>query len=248
MKNFWVNLTALALVIVVNSLANIIPINGMTTGEISNQLEVLFTPAGYVFSIWGLIYLLLAIWVFAQLPKDRQHAPVYRACSELFWLSSVLNVAWILSWHYQLFFISNMIMIGLLVTLITLYLRGKKVQASKLELLPFSIYLGWISVATIANISYYLVYLGFGEKESISIFWTIVMIIIATGLALLFLWREKDIFYVLVFIWAFIGIGIKNNAEFNEVAWTAYACALFLFIVVTILTISHQKNREDTEG
>ncbi|WP_058308945.1 TspO/MBR family protein [Gracilibacillus massiliensis] len=246
MRNFWVNLTALLLVIVVNALANIIPINGMTTGEISNQLEVLFTPAGYVFSIWGFIYLLLAIWVFAQLPKIRRDAPIYQACSELFWLSSVLNVAWILTWHYQLFLLSNIIMIGLLLTLIALYLRAKKVNASKLELLPFSVYLGWISVATIANISYYLVYLGLGENEAVSIFWTIVMIVVATALALLFIWREKDIFYALVFVWAFIGIGVKNSSEYTSVAWTAYSAAIFLIIAIIFFIVKHleQKNNE----
>ncbi|UOQ49984.1 tryptophan-rich sensory protein [Gracilibacillus caseinilyticus] len=234
MRNFWINLTALSLVVVINALANIIPINGMTTGEISNQLTVLFTPAGYVFSIWGLIYLLLAIWVFAQLPKNRRYAPIYQACSELFWISSILNVGWLLSWHYQIFWLSTILMIGLLTILIVLYLRAKQVKNSTFDILPFSIYLGWISVATIANISYYLVYIGWDQH---AVFWTMVMIIVATLLALFFLWNQKDIFYVLVFIWAFIGIGVKNQADYMNVAVTAYACAFILLIVTTIYSM-----------
>ncbi|UOQ87362.1 tryptophan-rich sensory protein [Gracilibacillus salinarum] len=234
MRNFWVNLTALLLVVVVNALANIIPINGMTTGEISNQLTVLFTPAGYVFSIWGLIYLLLAIWVFAQLPSNRRNAPVYQACSELFWISSILNVAWLLCWHYQIFWLSTILMIGLLLTLITLYLRARQVKGSTFDILPFSIYLGWISVATIANISYYLVFIGWDQH---AVFWTMVMIIVATLLAYFFLWSQKDIFYVLVFIWAFIGIGVKNQSDYMNVAVTAYACAIVLVIVTIIYSI-----------
>ncbi|KAB8137533.1 tryptophan-rich sensory protein [Gracilibacillus oryzae] len=231
MRIFWTNLIALALVVTVNALANILPINGMTTGEISNQLNVPFIPAGYVFSIWGFIYFLLAIWVLAQLPKSRREAPVYKACSGFFWLSCILNIAWILTWHYQLFFISNLVMIGLLLTLITLYVNGKKANAIWLEILPFSVYLGWISVATIANISYYLVYVELIAEESVSIIWTIVMILIGSLIALLFLFREKDTFYVLVFVWAYIGIYVKNSGEYQSIALTALICAILLFII-----------------
>lgn len=237
MKNFSINAAAVLLVIVINTLANWIPINGKTTGEISSQLQVLFTPAGYVFGIWGLIYVLLALWVLAQWPESRRKAPVYQACSELFWLSSVLNVAWLFSWHYQLFLLSNLLMIGLVITLIFLYQKAKKAHASWLETAPFSIYLGWISVATIANISYYLVYLGLGDNETANTFWAIFMIFVASALALLFLARERDVLYTLVFVWAFIGIGVKNSEAHISVAAAAWISAAILLLAAIVFVI-----------
>lgn len=230
MKVFLSNFTAVLMVIAVNALANILPINGQTTGEISNRLPVLFTPAGYVFSIWGLIYLLLIIWVFRQLPYRRRELPLYLETYGWFWLSSVLNVAWILLWHYNYFAFTVVVMVSLLLTLIILY---KKIQARKdnfFDLLPFSIYLGWISVATIANVSYYLVYIdwdGFGLSNQA---WTIIMLAIATLLAIWFRWSQRDPLYPLVFIWAIIGIAVKNHPTYPLISYVCYGMVIILFI------------------
>lgn len=91
MAKFLMNLFAFLLVVVVNGLANSLPLNGQTTREISNRLNVLFTPAGYVFTIWGLIYILLGIWLIRQLPRKRRDLPVYQTTSHLFVLSCLLN-------------------------------------------------------------------------------------------------------------------------------------------------------------
>ena len=158
MRRFILTLIATVLVVLVNALANILPINGQTTGEISNRLDVLFTPAGYVFGIWGVIYFLLLIWTFRQFPSSRRDLPIYQKSTPLYLLSSVLNIAWILLWHYEFFLLTVFVMIGLLLTLIRLYHLIKNEDHSFWNLLPFSVYLGWISVATIANISFYLKY------------------------------------------------------------------------------------------
>ncbi|WP_182201427.1 TspO/MBR family protein [Paraliobacillus salinarum] len=234
MKVFISNLVAILMVIAVNGLANILPINGQTTGEISNQLPVLFTPAGYVFSIWGLIYALLVLWVLRQLPSQRRDLPLYQETFGLFWISCVLNVAWILSWHYNYFAVSVIVMISLLITLIVMYLKVKERKQNTLDLLPFSIYLGWISVATIANISYYLIYIdwnGFGLSDQI---WTMIMLVIAAVLAIWFRSSERDIFYPLVFVWAIIGIGVKNQATYPVLSYFAYAIAAIIFISLFI--------------
>ncbi|CQR45991.1 hypothetical protein BN1058_00234 [Paraliobacillus sp. PM-2] len=234
MKVFVSNLVAILMVIIVNALANILPINGQTTGEISNRLPVLFTPAGYVFSIWGLIYLLLVIWVLCQLPSQRRDLPLYQETYGLFWLSCVLNVSWILLWHYNYFAFTVVVMIGLLLTLIALYQKVKVRKQNAFDLLPFSIYLGWISVATIANISYYLVYIdweGFGLSDQI---WTMIMLVVAALLAIWFRWTQRDIFYPLVFIWAIIGIGIKNQEAFPIVSYFSYGIAVIIFISLFI--------------
>ncbi|MBN8210674.1 tryptophan-rich sensory protein [Bacillus sp. NTK071] len=235
MGKFLLNLAAYILVVTVNGLANALPLNGQTTGEISNKLNVLFTPAGYVFSIWGLIYILLGIWIIRQFPSSRRNLPLYQETSGLFVLSCLLNTLWIFMWHYEFFGLSVIVMLLLLITLIRLYVSVKAAGASFFDLLPFSVYLGWISVATIANISYYLTYVdwdGFGISDSI---WTVLLLLVATVLALTFLKNENDWVYPLVFVWAFIGIGIKNqNADVPLVVYSSYTLAA-LILIITLL-------------
>jgi translocator protein len=242
MGKFLLNLIAYLIVVTVNGLANSLPLNGQTTGEISNRLNVLFTPAGYVFSIWGLIYLLLGIWVIRQFPKSRRDLPIYQETSGLFVLSSILNSLWIFLWHYEFFGLSVIVMLLLLLTLIRLYTKAKAANASFFDLLPFSVYLGWISVATIANISYYLTYIdwdGFGLSDSL---WTFLLLIIATILALTFLKKEQDWIYPLVFVWAFIGIGVKNqNGDVPLVVYSSYILAALLFMVTLVYAFKANK-------
>ncbi|MBT2642831.1 tryptophan-rich sensory protein [Bacillus sp. ISL-41] len=232
MGRFFLNLLATVLVVLVNALANILPINGQTTGEISNRLDVLFTPAGYVFGIWGLIYFLLFIWTIRQFPASRRNLPGYQKATPLYVLSSVLNIAWILLWHYEFFLLTVFVMIGLLVTLIKLYHLIKNEDHSVWDLLPFSVYLGWISVATIANISYYLKHIewnGFGLSD---VAWTLIMLVVATLLAIYFHHKNEDRIYPLVFVWAFIGIGVKNAASHQAVSITSYVLAGIILVWV----------------
>lgn len=242
MGKLLLNILAYLLVITVNALANIIPLNGQTTGEISNKLNVLFTPAGYVFSIWSLIYLLLGLWILRQFPKDRRNLPVYQETSSLFVLSSLLNSLWIFMWHYEYFGASVIVMILLLLTLIRLYVKAKEADASFFDLLPFSVYLGWISVATIANISYFLTYIdwnGFGLSAS---FWTILLMIVAAVLALYFLFYENDWVYPLVIVWALIGIGVQNkDGDVQIVVFTAYSLAIIIALMTLIYLVKKIK-------
>ncbi|CAM3880339.1 TspO/MBR family protein [Mesobacillus thioparans] len=233
MGRFLLILLATIVVVVVNALANILPINGQNTGEISNRLDVLFTPAGYVFGIWGLIYFLLFIWTIRQFPASRRNLPVYQKSTPFYVLSSVLNTAWILLWHYEFFLLTVFVMIGLLLTLIRLYQLIKNEEHSFWDLLPFSVYLGWISVATIANISYYLKYIGWNGFGLTDVAWTLTMLVVATLLAIYFHYKNEDRIYPLVFIWAFIGIGVKNAAAHPLVSTTSYV--LSAIILITIL-------------
>jgi translocator protein len=234
MGRFMVNLIATILVVTVNALANILPINGQTTGEISNKLEVLFTPAGYVFGIWGFIYFLLFIWSFMQVPASRRDLPIYQKATPLYVLSSVLNISWILLWHYEFFLLTVIVMLGLLITLIALYHTIKKEQPSFWEIVPFSVYLGWISVATIANISYYLKYIGWDGFGLSDMAWTIIMLVVAAILAIAFLRKNEDPIYPLVFAWALIGIGVKNAENYHSVSYLAYSIAAVILIVIMI--------------
>ncbi len=211
MFRFVLVVVSLLTVVLINALANILPINGQTTGEISNRLPVLFTPAGYVFSIWGLIYALLTIWIIG-LWKNRRDS-LFDRRSLLFILSSLFNITWILSWHYEYFIWTIVFMIGLLFTLALLY-RTYSIHDNRMTgRLPISIYLGWVSVATIANISYVLTYYqwsGWGLSDSL---WAVIMLTIGTALALHIRFHYFDIVYPLVFMWAFIGIAGQNGFE-----------------------------------
>ncbi|TGB01386.1 TspO/MBR family protein [Halobacillus salinus] len=233
---------AYIIVLTVNALANILPLNGQTTGEISNKINVLFTPAAYVFSIWGLIYLLLGIWIVRQIPKSRRNKMVYRNTRTLFVISCLLNSLWIFMWHYEFFAVSVLVMLGLLGTLIRLYVQLKEWDASFFDRLPFSVYLGWISVATIANISYFLTYIewnGWGISASV---WTMLLIGVATVLALIVLFNEHDRIYPLVFIWAFIGIGVRNADQgVAAVVAVAYVAAALITVFVIIRLFKRKK-------
>ncbi|MFJ7929673.1 TspO/MBR family protein [Peribacillus sp. NPDC096448] len=237
-----INLIFYLFVVTMNFLANFLPLNGQTSGKISDKLDVLFTPAGYVFSIWGLIYFLLAIWVFRQFLSKYQNSPAYKASFPWFALSCVLNVAWLLAWHYEHLLLSVFIIIALLVTLMIIYTSIKKVGHTTFDLFPFSVYTGWVSVATIANISYYLTYIkwdGFGVSR---LNWTIFLQIAATTLAFVFAGKNRDWCYPLVFVWAFIGIGIRNSGAYPIITDISYILAAITFIVSITIFIKNRRN------
>jgi hypothetical protein len=206
--------------VVVNALANILPINNRTTGELSDLYPNLFVPAGLTFAIWGLIYVLLAIFVIYQLRppirRDAQKIAFVQKIGPLFFISCLANIGWIFAWHYEIVPLSLVLMLILLGCLIAIYLRlniGKS-EATKSEKysvhLPFSVYLGWITIATIANVTALLVDInwntwGLGEQ-----FWAVAVIIVGIAIALSVLFTRKDIYYCLVVDWALLGILIKR--------------------------------------
>lgn len=220
------------IMIIVNYLANALPINGKTTGEISDQLNVLFTPAGYVFSIWGLIYLLLAIWLIISFFKRDTSEATTTKISYLFSLSCLLNAGWLLSFHYEKFILSSIIIIALLIVLILIYLSYPIGDNRFGGRLPFSFYLGWISVATIANISYTLQFheisLGIDEVTG-----TILLIVVAAVIAIAGRYISNDPFFAIVFVWAIIGIAKANPGTTIETA--AYTVAIVIFISIIFL-------------
>jgi hypothetical protein len=243
MLRYILVIVSLLAVITTNALANILPLNGQTTGEISNRLPVLFTPAGYVFSIWSLIYLLLIFWVIGLWRNRFNKDALYERRSLLFIISCVFNIAWIFLWHYEYFLLTVLVMISLLLTLIILY-RTYPVQDNRLSSrLPISIYLGWISVATIANISYVLtvyVWGGWGLSDPL---WAVIMMTIGAALALHIRFHHFDIAYPAVFIWAFIGIAVRNGFE-ELLVMTA---ALFLSAVLLVGIIFIRKKSSSVQ-
>ena len=203
--------------LVVNGLANALPINGQRTGEISDRFDVYFTPASYVFSIWGLIYLsLLAFAIYQFLPAHRYHALI-RRISLPFWISSVANMSWILCWHHEYFGTTLVVMLILLASLIwvsgTLFAAGPAADASERWCLrtPFSIYFGWITVATIANLTVVLEEKNLRPWGMDAQEWAIVMVITGGIIAFVVGRTRRDLAYLGVILWAFTGIAVAQE-------------------------------------
>ncbi|MCP8310070.1 MAG: hypothetical protein L6N94_01025 [Candidatus Methylarchaceae archaeon HK01M] len=217
--------------------------NGRTQGEISDLYPSLITPANYVFSIWGFIYALLFIFIFYQaLPKNREKTFLSRI-GYFFALSNIANVTWIFLWHYDYITLSLIPMFVLLGSLIAIYLRlqiGKSDVPLKEKLfvhLPFSVYLGWITVAPIANVASALVSINWDGWGITEVNWTIIAIIIALIITLAVIFTRKDIAYSLVIIWALAGIAIKQM-ENQSIVMTASASAIIIVIALILVLVS----------
>lgn len=225
--------------LVVNGLANALPINGLTTGEVSDRFPVLFVPAAYVFSIWGLIYLALIIFAVYIVTKRGLANEKIDTITWWFVASNIFNSAWIIFWHYEQFPITMIMMLGLLISLIGIYLKLGigKIERDLVEKLvvatPFSIYLGWITVATVANAANLLYVLDWRGGPISQPAWTVIMLLIASVLGVLMIFLRNEIGYPLVLTWAFVGIWVKQQGITNSVAITA----LILAILIAALAI-----------
>jgi len=245
------NITAVIITIIVNGLANILPIGGKNTGELSDNIPNLFVPAGITFAIWGVIYVLIiifAIYLAKDLfKKEKTTEPFLEKISYFFILASLANIIWIFLWHYEQVYLSLLIMLLLFFSLIIIYLRlniGIEEVSIKEKLfvhVPISVYLGWITVATIANVTAVLVtagWDGFGISEEI---WTFLVIIVAAIITILVLVTRKDYVYSAVIIWALIGIYLKRVVDDpiygvqNRIAYTT-AISIVLILILAVIT------------
>jgi len=242
------NLLAVFATIFINFLANALPLNGKYTGELSDSYPNLFVPAGLTFAVWGLIYLLLLLFGFYQardlFKKEKISMPFLDKISYYFILASIANILWIFAWHYEKVALSLVFMIVLLLSLLTIFLRldiGKTILAKKERFFvqtPFSVYLGWITVATIANVTALLISInwdGFGVSEVI---WTMIVIIVALIITLLMIITRKDVAYSLVVVWALLGIYIKRTdisyGIQNNIALTAAVSVILIILAIII--------------
>lgn len=236
-------LAAYILMVVVNYLAVDLPLGGRDTGSISDSYPNLFAPAGYAFSIWGLIYTLLGIYVIYQLVQSRNG--LLTKINRIFIVNALLNASWVFAWHYDLIWISVLFMIGLLLTLIRIadILNNEDLSQKNrwIVRLPFSVYFGWITVATIANITVFLVYLGwngFGLSDS---FWTTVVLLVGVLIGSWRMLKDRNLSYGFVLIWAYGAILLKHlsvrgfDRLYPIVIWTvATSILIFLGTIVFI--------------
>ena len=223
------NLLAFVLVLVMNYLANALPINGKTTGELSAEYPNLFVPAGITFSIWGIIYLLLAAFIVMQFMDANKE--LVSAIGWAFVLSSIFNALWIVAWHYQKLPLSLLIMLGLLASLVYINYQLQGFPSGLIKA-TFGIYLGWICIATIANVTTLLVNYNWGGWGISEEAWAIIMIAAGTIISAVALLRLNNPFLALAVIWAFVGIIIKRQTDFTSIVITAAAGALIMLAVM----------------
>ncbi len=244
----WFNIAAFIVMVIVNGLAGSTTIiGGKNTAQISDSNPTLITPAGYVFSIWGIIYILLAIFVFYQALSNQQTKEFRAKVGYLFIASSILNIVWLFLWQFEYLVFSVVVMFLLLATLIAVYLRlevGKSAVSLREKIAfhaPFSVYLGWITIASIVNVAAALVSLnwdGFGISQET---WALLMVIIALVITLLVIATRKDVAYGLVIIWALLGIAAKQSGNQDIVIAPEVSAIIILIALALSILISKMK-------
>ena len=249
----FLNFVLFVLMVWVNAMANILPINGHTTGWVSALYPNFFVPAGFTFSIWGAIYFLLLGFVVASIVvsfsnKYPDTEVLIKQVSPLFQITCLLNAGWILAWHYLFLEVSLIIMIIFLVILIKIYLRIRDLKCSvgmfsRLWVYhAFVVYLAWISVATIANVTALLVGVGWQGNPFLPQSWAIALVCIALALAIVFVGRLKEPAFGFVVAWAFIGIYANQIDAARNVGLTAaVSCCLLSALTLTILINTRKK-------
>ncbi len=243
------NVAAFAVTLLVNSLAGVGIIGGKSTGAISDLYKTLITPAGYVFSIWGVIYVLLAVFVVFQLLPNESDRAFHRQIGLFFILSCAFNVSWIFLWQYELIGASVPLILGLLASLVWAYGRlkvGKSLVSTRERLavhLPYSVYFGWITVASIADIAAALVSVGWDGFGISEVTWAIVFLIVALVVTLIVVFWRRDVAYGLVVIWALAGIGIGQNAYQDIVTIVEVGIIAIGIAVVAVILISLLRRR-----
>jgi hypothetical protein len=226
----YINVVLFAGMLVMNYLANALPLNNKTTGELSDSFPNLFVPAGLTFSIWGVIYILLLLYVIFQF-KDSNALTVSKI-SLAFGITCVLNALWIIFWHYGKLPLSLLVMAGLLTSLIYINIAIRDLPFGIIKA-SFGIYLGWICIATIANVTAVLVTSGWNGFNISQEAWTIIMIAVGTLLVALTICRLNNPFLGLAVVWAFLGIAIKRQDDYKTILITA-VIAMVIISGVTI--------------
>lgn len=250
--------------IVMNTLANVLPLAGRSTGDISARFPIPFTPAGWVFSIWGVIYLALAVYVIYQAAPSRRDDRMLDTVGWLFVLSCAFNVAWLIAWHNLEIGLTLPLMLGLFAALLAIYgtiRSGSEAARSPAGedrdqpgsrggafawavRIPFSVYLGWITVATVANVAIFLYDLGWQPGMGVAVGWSFVLVLVATAIGSWVLYRHRDAAYAAVLVWAFTGIAVK---EWDAVLLSTGAIAAggILALIVLRVLVARSTRRDD---
>ncbi len=253
----WLVAASYLLMIAVNGLANYLPINGVQTGQVSDSYQNLFAPAGFTFAIWGVIYFLLAGFVVYQFGFMRTENKVIKSglvtkIGFLFIITSVINALWVFAWHYDFIFLSLVLIALLLIFLILINLEIRKHSLRRIEKwlirLPFSVYFGWLTIATIANTTVWLVSIGWGGFGLSEVTWTVIILAVGLLISASTMVRFKDIAYGLVIIWAYYGILMKHLSpdgfgfNYPAIVITVITCMILLAAVEVYLVLAGRRS------
>ncbi|MGN7388684.1 tryptophan-rich sensory protein [Sporosarcina sp. SAFN-015] len=231
---------SLCTVIILNVIASFFSLNGNTTGEITNRLPMLFLPADYVLVVCWLIYMALFFWIFKFNKTFHEMSSAHQnRFTFLFVLSSLLHIAWIFLWHFELFTGTLIAKIALLIVLLIFYGSFPKRDNLLTGRAPISLLTGWIFITTIENVSYFLMIHGWSGLGLSDPLWTVIFLTISTAFALHFMYHYKDYVMNLVFVWVFIGIAVRNGIE--ELFISAAAIFLSAVIITCIFLFSGRR-------
>ncbi|WP_400070849.1 tryptophan-rich sensory protein [Zobellia russellii] len=243
------NLFSVIVVILVNYVSQAFRLNGTTIGEISAKYDNLFTPAGYAFSIWGIIFLSLIGYSIFQVKRaffSKKESDFINQTEYWFFIANMLNAAWVLAFVFDYTGLSVLIMLGILFSLIKIILNTNMERwDAPIEIITFTwwpicIYSGWIAVATIANISAYLTKLGWSGGSFSEKVWTLILLGIATAINLTITWKRNMREFALVAVWAFIAIFVRHQENYQLIAYSALFASVILFVSSMIHAIKNK--------
>lgn len=236
------NLISVIVVIAVNYISQALRLNNTTIGEISSRYDNLFTPASYAFAIWGLIFLGLLVYAVFQVIRAYSNKPSDFIEQTGYWflLANLLNATWVFAFVYDYTLLSVLVMLGILFSLLKIIWNTNMERwDAPFEIIafvwwPICIYSGWISVATIANISTYFTKVGWDGGLLSESSWTLIMIVVATVLNLLMIWKRNMREFAAVGVWALFAIFFRHQSSFESIAYTALAGSIIIFIGIAM--------------
>ena len=246
------NTASVILVLVVNYYSQAFGINGNTVGSLSNRYENLFTPASYAFSIWGIIFLMMLVYAVRQLwlafGRSKNIEGILKT-GYLFAIGNALNASWVVVWLYEWTAVSVMVMVGLLLCLIQILMKVVNTSSNPtwkqriMEQWPVTIYAGWITVATVANMSAFLAKLNWTGGPFSELQWTLLMISIAIVVNVLVIWKWRISSFALVGAWALYAISVRHESNYVDISQLAFSGAVILLVGAVLQSILSMINR-----
>jgi hypothetical protein len=232
------NIAAFGVTIAFNVMSTSLPLGGQTMPEISAKYPSLFTPAGFTFSIWGVIYFGLTLFIIYQALPSQRHNASLGGLGVLFKVNCLANAAWLVAWHYDYLMLSVLIMACILFTLVRIYisLDSARTKAPDMEVmlvhLPFRLYTAWICVASIANVSVVQTAMGWDNIGMDSITWTLLKLALAGAIGAAVVARKADITFVLVIAWAAFGISVLQSNSLPVAGAALSLCMLSIMLAI----------------
>ncbi|MCC3155629.1 hypothetical protein LJ737_00160 [Hymenobacter sp. 15J16-1T3B] len=235
----WLAAAAVFGCIALNYWWNAHPANGQSMGVVSARYPTLLTPAGWAFSIWGLIFLSLAVYaVWQLLPAQRRNALPDAVAAPLAVASTAAGL-WVVCFSYELIAVCTALMLLTLGALIVGYGRARRLvlkgAAPRLASWPLSLFLGWISVATTVNVTLGLRELGWTTAINVSVLLSVVLLAVVLLLGLALAFRFRDAVYPLVLAWGLLGIWAVRRFDVPELGWLALALAGLLAVAALLV-------------